>query len=90
MHRALPLRLISIHQLNDGSGSAESVHNEPARSSAAKIGMRRSQSLKPQTIDRYLSGSGTKGSSRVFPDQTRAFHTTWRGALEAPPYGGFP
>src|SRR5579859_1314919 len=41
-------------------------------------------SNQPQVISRAL---GTKGSSRVFPDQTRAFHSTWRGGRR-PPYGG--
>ena len=43
-------------------------------------------SNQPQVIFRAL---GTKGSSRVFPDQTRALHTTWRGGLEAPRMGGY-
>src|SRR5260370_40774745 len=38
-------------------------------------------SNQPQVIFRAL---GTKGCSRVFPDQTRAFHTTWRGGPVPP------
>jgi hypothetical protein len=41
-------------------------------------------SNQPQVIFRAL---GTKGSSRVFPDQTRAFHTTWRGGPLPPVWG---